>query len=224
MNALDFNPTGTLNALCDISHLNENVDLNKVQSSGILGILHKATQSSGRTLFHDKMYPIRKQIAENLGLLWGAYHFGTNGSGIDQANAFLDYVKPNNDILLVLDFEVVTTPGESNMSLHEARDFVSQVQLKTGKYPGIYGGALLKEVLKQESGIDPILSKCWLWVADYASKPNLPIGWDNYTLWQFTDGVHGPGAVPIDGIGLCDRDIFNGKESELISFWKENIV
>ena len=228
MNQQEFNPPGTLNAICDISHKNENVDLGKAKSAGISAIFHKATQSGGNTLFHDKQYPIRREEANGLGLLWGAYHFGSGGDGKNQAKEFLNYTQPDNDTLLVLDFERNTTQlrngtTEPIMNLEEARDFVSQIKLQTGKYPGIYGGALLREALKNTSA-DPILSKCWLWVANYGSVAHLPNGWEHYTFWQYTDGEVGPGALPVDGIGHCDRDLFNGNKDQLLNFWQDQQV
>ncbi len=224
---MEFNPAGNLNAICDISHLNENVNLEKAKAGGMSAVFHKATQSSGNTFFRDKAYPIRRQEAKNAGLLWGAYHFGAGGDGTVQANDFLSYTMPNDDTLMVLDFERNTTQlrngtTEPTMNLEEASAFVSQIKLKTGKYPGIYGGALLRESLRTVS--NTILSECWLWIAQYAAAPKLPNGWSSYTFWQFTDGVHGPGALPVPGIGPCDRDVFKGNESELISFWKEHQV
>ena len=213
-----FQPAGNLNAVFDISHLNEQLDLAKAQAADMMAVFHKATQSIGVNLFHDKKYPDRRTDAKDAGLLWGAYHFGTSGSGTDQANAFVDYAQPDKDTLLVLDFERATTKGESSMNLQEARDFVNQVKVRTGKYPGIYGGSMLKEVTK--SGPDPVLSHCWLWIAQYAEVPHLPNGWSDYRFWQYTDGVHGPGALPIDGVGNCDRDLFQGTAAELTAFWK----
>ncbi len=222
MTVLGFNAPGTTKTVCDISHHNENVDFNKVKSAGILGVIHKATQSYGATLYHDKMYPERRIAAKAAGLLWGAYHFGTGGNGKGQADAFLAYTKPDQDTLLVLDFERSTTSGETSMSLQDAKDFVSEIQQKTGKYPGIYGGALLRETLKASP--DPVLSQCWLWIAQYASVPQLPNGWQDYTLWQYTDGINGPGALPVDGIGPCDRDLYRGSPGELVQFWKNHQV
>ena len=217
-----FAPAGNLNAVFDISHLNENVNLSNAKAAGMQALFHKATQSGGNTLFHDKAYPRRRQDAQAAGLLWGAYHFGTSGDGTSQANSFLDYAKPDGSTLLVLDFERATTKGETSMTLQDARDFVTQVKARTGKYPGIYGGSMLKE-LTRASG-DPILSQCWLWIAEYGSHVILPNGWSDYAFWQFTDGTHGNGALPIDGVGHCDRDLFKGTAAELSSFWAENGV
>lgn len=218
-----FNPVGHINAICDISHHIESVDFVKAKSDGLKAVFHKATQSGNdESPYHDKTYPLRRNDAIQQGLLWGAYHFGTGGSGIDQANMFLDYSKPNNDTLLVLDFERCTTAGETKMSLEEAEDFVNQIKLKTGKYPGIYGGSLLKELTNNNNST--ALTNCWLWLAQYGPIPHLPNGWNDYVFWQYTDGNVGPSTMPIEGIGQCDREVFKGTDEELITFWNTNKV
>ncbi|MBT8234505.1 MAG: hypothetical protein HKO66_02330 [Saprospiraceae bacterium] len=220
--AKEFSPVGHTNAIVDISHLNPKIDFNNAKSAGITAVFHKATQSAGKTAFRDKAYPKRHLQAKEAGLLWGAYHFGVAGSGSDQADAFLNYTKPDNDTLLVLDFERATTKGETTMQVEEAEAFINVIKTKTGKYPGIYGGSLLKEVSKGLSNSN--LLDCWLWIAQYSSEPKLPNGWSDYTIWQFTDGTTGNGALPVDGIGRCDRDLFKGSKDGLISFWKKHSV
>ncbi len=213
---------GNCNVVFDVSHHNGNMDFNKAKASGMAAVFHKATQSVGRTLYRDKTYQQHRKEAKAAGLLWGAYHFGTGGSGVEQANSFIDFVQPNGDTLLVLDFEECTTSGETTMTLAEAEVFVERVKTRTGKYPGLYGGSLLRHYMQRNP--DTVLTKCWLWVAAYGSHPHLPQGWSGYTLWQYTDGVHGPGAVPVAGIGLCDRSLYRGTVEELEAFWEEQRV
>ena len=43
--------------------------------------------------------------------------------------------------------------------------------------------------------------------------------WPAWTLWQYTDGVAGPGPHSVDGIGPCDRDQFNGTVDQLKQLW-----
>ena len=58
---------------------------------------------------------------------------------------------------------------------------------------------------------------CWL--AQYGPTAVVPPNWATWTLWQYTDGAVGPEPHQVPGIGRCDRDRFNGTESELKSFW-----
>jgi len=40
-----------------------------------------------------------------------------------------------------------------------------------------------------------------------------------WTLWQYTDGGVGPRPHAVDGIGPCDRDMFNGTRKQLKNWW-----
>ena len=221
--AKPFEPAGTLNAVFDISHSNPSPDFAKAKAAGMQAVFHKATQSAGKTAFTDKTYAPRRKEATAAGLLWGTYHFGTgDADGAAQADFFLSVAQPDGSTPLVLDFETNTLKGETTMSLAQAKEFVNRIHEKTGKYPGLYGGSWLKEQVR--AGADPVLSNCWLWLSEYGPRTVLPNGWDRYTFWQYTDGNLGPGALPIDGIGHCDRDLFNGTAEELDAFWKANGV
>jgi lysozyme len=203
-----------INVVIDISHHNGNVDLNKAKASGILGVIHKATQGIG---IFDSRYGANRQQAQAAGLLWGAYHFGTKANGPAQADFFLSKANADDQTLLVLDYE---PNGNSTMTLDQARAFVSRVKAVTGRFPGLYSGNLIKEQLGGQP-VDPILSQCFLWLAQYANQPNnIPPTWLSWTLWQYTDGVAGPGPHSVDGIGPCDRDQFNGTVEQLQKLWR----
>jgi hypothetical protein len=58
-----------------------------------------------------------------------------------------------------------------------------------------------------------------LWLCQYASDPVLPEAWDDYWLWQFTDGNYGPSPHSIDGIGPCDINSYQGSAEKLIGEW-----
>jgi lysozyme len=203
-----------INVVIDISHHNGNVDLNKAKAAGILGVIHKATQGIG---MFDSRYETNRQQAQAAGLLWGAYHFGTKANGAAQADFFLSKANADNQTLLVLDYE---PNGNSTMTLDQARAFVARVEAVTGRFPGLYSGNLIKEQLGGQP-VDPILSQCFLWLAQYGNQTNnIPATWPSWTLWQYTDGVAGPGPHSVDGIGPCDRDQFNGTVEQLHKLWR----
>jgi len=205
------------NVVIDLSHHNENVDFGKIKADGIVGVIHKATQG---TAFADKKYTERRGKALAAGLLWGAYHFGVGADGSDQADFFLNTVKPDKQTLLVLDYEPhVTGP---TMSLDQAREFVEHTESLTGRYPGLYSGHLIKDQLASAPTPDPILSNCFLWIAQYnGPKPlNIPPTFRTWTLWQYTDGVAGDEPRRVDGVGQCDRNKFNGSLAQLKKLWR----
>ena len=202
-----------INAVVDLSHHNGAVDLEKAKEDGIIGVIHKATQGLA---YVDPDYSINRQKALDAGILWGAYHFGTGGDGLKQADHFLDVVGTDPGVLPALDFE--PNPQGTNMSLEEAHDFIERIVKVTGRYPGFYSGHYIKELLGNKK--DPLLERCWLWLAQYGPKATVPPAWSSWTLWQYTDGTIGPEPHTIQGIGRCDRDKFNGNEESLRKLWQ----
>jgi lysozyme len=204
-------PNG-LNAVVDISHHNGNVDFVKLKAAGIFGVIHKATQGVNGV---DPTYTAHRTAAQAAGLLWGAYHFGTDSDGVQQAESFLKVVGDPAKTLLALDFE--SNPTGPSMSLEEARAFVTHVKEATGRYPGFYSGHDIKQALGTNT--DPVLSNCWFWLAQYGPTPVVPPNWSKWTLWQYTDGALGPDPKEIPGVGRFDREVFNGTSDELRAFW-----
>ncbi|MDD5265935.1 MAG: glycoside hydrolase family 25 protein [Methylococcales bacterium] len=203
-----------INVVVDISHHNgPNIDFVKAKASGLVGVIHKATQGQSNV---DKKYALNRTAALEAGLLWGAYHFAEGGDGIKQAEHFLKVAEPDKDTLLVLDFEPNRT-GPS-MNLTEAHAFVTHVQQENGRFPGFYSGNLIKELLGSKQ--DPLLAKCWFWLAQYGPTAVVPANWPTWTMWQYTDGNLGPTPHDVPGIGDCDRDKFNGDQAQLEKLWK----
>lgn len=200
-----------IDTVADLSHHNANPDFAAAAKAGVYGVIHKATQGQNGV---DATYALRRPKAEAAGLRWGAYHFGTGSDGVKQAQAFLATVGDPKRLLLVLDLE--GNPSGPSMSLEEARAFVTHVQGQTGIWPGIYSGHYIKELLG--AATDPILAKCWFWLAQYGPTAVVPPNWSNWTLWQYTDGsIPKPQDTP--GFGHCDRERFNGSAAKLTAFW-----
>jgi lysozyme len=146
-----------LNVVIDLSHLNTVTSFTDIKSAGIAGIIHKATQG---TNWSDPTYAGRKPQALAAVLLWGAYHFGTNADGAEQAQYFLKVVNPGPNDLLALDFE--ENPS-SQMTIAQAEQFVTEVFTQTGRYPGFYSDALAGKLLGNNKSA--ILANCWFWRA-----------------------------------------------------------
>jgi lysozyme len=203
-----------LNAVIDISHHNgKSLDFEAAKADSILGVIHKASQG---TRGRDAMYEVNNAKARDAGLLWGAYHFATGSDGVKQAMNFLDAVGDPEGVLMALDLER-NTAGRS-MGLTGARAFVAHVFEQTGRWPGLYSGHRIKELLGARK--DPILANCWLWLAQYGPRAVVPPNWPTWTLWQYTDGTVGGGPKSVAGIGPCDRDRFNGSEANLRKLWR----
>ena len=198
--------------IIDVSHFEDPIDFKKVADAGIVAIIAKATE--GLT-FVDPAYLKFKRAAARYNFLWGSYHFGNNGDPEAQVENYFSIAEPDDAELICLDFEQ-SSRGES-MKLQHARQFVSLIADRTGRYPVLYGGGWLKEQLNGTP--DELLSNCPLWIAQYAAKPVLPAGWKNYALWQYTDGENGPKPHEVNGVGPCDRNQFNGTIAQLRKQW-----
>lgn len=223
-----------LDAVIDISHNVTVSNFRQVRNAGILAVFHKTTEGGD---WFDPSYSTRQSAAEQAGLLWGAYHYGTRQySGARQAQAFLSAVKPGSRTLLALDFELNDPNPNNSMTLPQAEEFVRVVQQATGRLPVVYthprwaNGEPLgrKRVrLREPVGPDSILARCDLWLADHREEPEVPYAWANrgWKFWQYVadessaDAAYGsvPRAVP--GITHCDRNLFAGDTSALYRYW-----
>ena len=201
-----------LNVVVDVSHYNTDVDFAKLKAAGIVGVIHKATQGSANW---DPTYETHRADALQAGLLWGAYHFGTDSDGVQQAINFLNVLGDPTSTLIALDFE--SNPTGPSMSLEEARAFITHTRAATGRNPGLYSGHAIKQLLG--TGTDSVLAQCWFWLAQYGPTAVVPPNWDTWTLWQYTDGALGPEPTEIPGVGRFDRDLFNGSADDLRAFW-----
>jgi lysozyme len=201
-----------INVVVDLSHFNTVTDFNTVKADGIVGVIHKATQGTSE---RDPEYMARQPQALAAGLWWGAYHFGVGEDGEAQANYFLSTVNPGPADLLVLDFE--QNPSGASMTIEQAEQFITRVEAATGRWPGLYGGSYLKELLGNNT--NPTLQHCWFWLSEYGPTPHVPANWPTWTMWQYTDGEIGPEPYSVNGIGNCDRDQFNGEMDGLAKLW-----
>jgi lysozyme len=196
--------------IMDISH-NNTIDLAAAKHAGIVAVIHKATEGA---TFQDPMYASRRAQAKQLGLLWGAYHFGTAADVKQQLANFFHTAQPAPGDLVALDYE--TLAGDQ-MSLQQAEDFVTQFRQQAGHLPMIYGSDLLESASTQNPASP--LAACKLWIAAYISAPQPPLPplFHSWTLWQFTDGTS-PTPLTTAGVAV-DRDCYAGTQQELEAAW-----
>lgn len=201
----------------DISHYDRLVGkgFQSVREAGIIGVIHKSSEGTGVV---DRPYADRRKLANDAGLLWGAYHFIRPCSDYAaQADFFLRCATPDDHTLVSLDFEVPTVPVD------EARAFIEEVETKLGRKVVLYSGNTVKEDLGKKH--DPWWAERRLWLAQYSSKWTVQPSWEAPWLWQFTgDGV-GPKPHMIPGIeidGGLDISSFDGTDEELIQQWVDD--
>src|SRR5574337_768953 len=116
----------------DISHHNTVKDFGLVKASGIVGVIHKASQGKA---YADPDYDARRFHAETAGLLWGAYHFNTGDNIKSQVAHFLTRANPDDKTLLVLDYE---DNRLSQMNIEQAVEFLHEVEAQVGRKAAIY--------------------------------------------------------------------------------------
>jgi len=193
-----------INTVIDLSHRNDSKFVTLAKKNAIQGIIHKATEDN---TYVDPEYLSRAKQASEAGLLWGAYHFlSEKSSGIDQALYFLSTVFhssaiPETPILLALDLEQ-SPQGQLLISQKDSEDFVQVIHAKTGVWPVVYGDKVDLAALTQKT--PTILSNCPLWLAQYCDTqtPTLPQAWQEWMLWQYTDGIHGLAPHEVPNVGV----------------------
>jgi lysozyme len=183
----------------DIYHGDPVQDFDKVKASGIVGVIHKATQGGAVV---DQAYASRRKLAFAAGLKWGAYHFfDFSASPQAQADHFLSVADADADTLVALDWENV---GNREPSAALARAFLEEIETKLGRKAVIYSGNVAKEQL---SGSDAYFGSHRLWLCQYSSSFKVQASWTAPWLWQNNGDSYGPGPHSIPGIaGLCDNN------------------
>jgi len=200
----------------DLYHLDNVTSFQQASDSGLWGIIHKAT--TGGT-GQDDEYANRRQPALDAGLLWGAYHWGTNADVQSQVDNFLSVAKPDDATLVALDFE--ETEG-NQMTLDQARQFLTLVEAQLGRKPVLYCGGLFKTDMGSTN--DPFFGSHRLWLAQYGSKPVPQASWSSIRLWQYADSKTGlqpnqvPG-IPGDDSGNLDCNSYNFTKEQLTGEW-----
>jgi lysozyme len=215
---MDFNQEGSMKVfpmVVDLSHWDSASDYNKVKSASIFGVIYKATQGTSST---DGTYVRQQRAAKSAGLLWGAYHFADGGDVHKQIDNFMRFASPDPDELFALDWE---DNGGNRMSTADVKTWITEVekQLNRPNQCVIYSGNTAKQNI---DGKDSFFGARRLWLAEYTNgTPTVQKSWDNYWLWQFTEGQHGPKPHAIGGVGHCDINSFDrdGGATELKATW-----
>lgn len=200
-----------LDNIIDISRWQGNVDFAKVKAAGIDAVIIKSTD--GKYYRHTDYYLKNSKAAAAEGLMIGAYHWFNSDDPKLQADYFMSVVNVPG-VLLCLDYEVRGT------YIGGVVKFAERVFEKTGRFPVLYSGFLIKEeITKLQSGsyMLDILKQMPLWISHYTPdpQPKLPAKpWTDWVMWQYTE------KGKVDGIaGDVDRNRFNGSPELLAKFW-----
>lgn len=190
----------------DIYHGDAVFDFNAVKQSGIVGVIHKATEGTG---YVDALYSRRRKAFTDIGLAWGAYHF-FHGNGKQEADFFLSRAEPDSKTLLALDWE--TTLRGYSPTASQARAFLERIIERAGRKAVVYSGHVAKDKI---NGRDAFFGSHRLWLAQYGVAWRCQQSWNYPWLWQYRGDVTG-----YPGVGKCDLNtIVRGTPAELLSEW-----
>jgi GH25 family lysozyme M1 (1,4-beta-N-acetylmuramidase) len=204
----------------DISHHNSLPDWPTIKSSGVSFIYLKLSEGVGTP---DQMAKRNSETAKGLGFKIGYYHFcrpdTRNGGTVindatNEANEALNRMTmvAAPDLPLVLDLEDQPnwdTPLGQKDYLSWANTFIKRIEDKTGVAPMIYSR---KEYLDRKLPREHDLGRCKLWISRYgitdAKKVHCPVGWNDWSMWQYTEsGKIGRNAA-LDINVLKDTSLF----------------
>jgi lysozyme len=198
----------------DISGHNGKIDWQAVKEAGIEFAFIKATEGDA---YVDGYFATNIAQCRALRITCGAYHFYRHD--IDptaQAQHFAHIMgRPQpGDLLPAVDVEA---PGDgagrisypSSQIVERLATFLDIVHAATGLACIIYTYPYMWRNIIGNSNTFAGTNK--LWLAKYDGPPQTPLvgNWADYSFWQYTDN----GTVP--GVGLVDRDRFNGDAAEL---------
>ncbi|MCB1049242.1 MAG: hypothetical protein KDC71_01495 [Acidobacteria bacterium] len=183
----------------DVSHHDGPVDWGQVRQSGYHFAYVKATQGDD---WVDPLFKTNFDGLKQAGLFRGAYHFFmVDDTGAEQARNFLTAVLHEpGDLAPVVDIETWHENPQPDVA-EELRVFLDEVYAATGKKAVIYTNPRFWDTYLKEKFTDHPL-----WVAEYeVENPQVPTGWQTWTLWQYTENG------TISGVGTeVDISRYNG--------------
>lgn len=227
------------NSVVNLSHYDlMRPDFGQMKREGIAAVIHECSYPRAT---RDDRYAERQRAAVQAGMLWGAYHYADASDPVRQADFMIstvvnawrssDPASRPNEVLLVLDFEKNGHYPGGTMRPEQAIAFAQRIHDRTGKYPGIYSGEYrVQQVLNSPRltlGDKGLLTRCWLWVANYHYEPKNVAPWGRWSLWQYTgDGVcdlpRSQYPKSAGNVRKAERNVFRGGTAELQEFWREH--
>ena len=192
----------------DVSRHQGKIDWEKMKretakESPISFVYIKATEGSD---FTDRNFETNFKEAAEQGFIRGAYHyFGTQSTGLAQAEMYINTVKlKKGDLPPMVDVE--ERPNDIKKFIQELKVFIARIEEHYGVKPVIYSYKKYKQRFLNDSYFDKYPS----WVAHYyVSSLDEDIEW---LIWQCSDRGIVPGIEePVD------INIFNGNIEQLKS-------
>lgn len=183
----------------DVSHYQGEVDWATLAEGGGRFAFIKATDGIDDV---DPRFHQNWEGARAAGILRGGYHFFRPALDAQRQAAHFLSVIATDDLALPPALDVEITDGLHPAAMQEAiRVWLEAVQAALGCKPVVYTDPSFwkNSVRGGDFGDHP------LWLACYASEPEIPAPWQTWTFWQHTDrgqvaGISG--AVDLDYCAL----------------------
>ena len=180
-----------------------NINWSQVAGAGISFAIVKSTEGIGR---HEPNALGQASGAKAAGLKVGYYHFAHAGqnTAVSEANFFADAlaVLPSYDIIPTLDIETNKYNLTAQQMTQWISDFVTQAIAKgvpnimLYSYESFFDSFLLPST---------VLATSPLWLADYRSTAHVPHGWNNYNIWQYSQGGNVAGIQGHVDMNTCNE-------------------
>jgi len=177
---------------------------------------------SSQSYWMDQDFILNWDFARRSGLPYGAYHYFTwDASPVRQMDFFWGLLKNNEGTLPpVIDYECRTkVPAQKTAitTLKNAAEYFTKI---SGIVPMIYTGP---GYWNEFGSQDRYWLKYPLWIANYYKKaPTIPLPWNTYLFWQFTDKLDG---IKFGGEAKeLDGNYFNGTVQQLQNLMKPSIL
>lgn len=176
----------------DVSHWNGTIDWRAARAAGVKFVIAKATESRD---FVDSQYARNRARADELGLLFTAYHFARPGRGVNDPLLEADHfvrtaALRGRHLVPVLDLEVTGGLGPTRL-IGWVRAWLQRVESRLGVKPMIYTSPSFWQERMGNSRWFANNGYDVLWIAHwYTSEPRVPASnWSGagWSFWQKTD-------------------------------------
>jgi len=186
----------------DVSRWQGKVGWARARGAGITFAYLKATEGAS---WKDPRFEENAAGAEAAGIAWGAYHYFRNGVDVEAQVAVFTSQR-QGQLPPAIDFEDTKAAIEPD----KMQAFCELVESKIGR-PVLYTGVWWWR------RVEPFqwATRYPLWLADYTGAVEVPTGWQEWTIHQYTN--KGQGASVGVHSTYVDRNRFKGSMEELLA-------
>lgn len=205
----------------DCSGYQKNINWSNAKADGIEFAFIKITE--GTTGHEDGSYNLNARVesAQQNGVKIAYYHFARPGNvddpeadANDEVNNVMNHlnVLPKADLPVVLDIEAYSTTIVWDNKIDHMNRYIAAF------ISGMESNGLSTIIYSYKSFFDSNTNSAFgaypLWLAAYPNDPenvlpNLPKGWDDWKIWQYTDKGAINGYIGEIDLNIMKKDFYN---------------